>query len=113
MRTRVGVAEGDVPVLEALERMVGERDAIDIAREVAHGLLAAADLLDVNRPGALPHGGIEITTEAGPGEAGLHFRAKDLSEGVAWHQEARMPGPDPAVPSADSPPAVTRRCACG
>jgi hypothetical protein len=50
----VGVAEGDSSSpLAALDAVVGEGDPKDVAREVEGGVLAAADLLDVNVPGLL------------------------------------------------------------
>lgn len=60
MSARVRVAEGDAAVLEAFETLVGECHAIDIAREIERGMLTAADRLDVDGPGALPHDRIEL-----------------------------------------------------
>jgi hypothetical protein len=48
---RIGVAEGDLVVLEALDAMVGESDAVDVAGEIEGGLVAGADLVDVDVPG--------------------------------------------------------------
>ncbi len=47
----VGVAEGDLVVLEAFDAVVGECDTVDVAREVEGRELAVADLLDVGNPG--------------------------------------------------------------
>lgn len=53
---RVRVGEGDAAMREAFETLVGEGDAIDIAREIEGGVLAAPDGLDVDGPGTLPDG---------------------------------------------------------
>ena len=82
-------------VASALEGVVGERDAIDIPREIAQGVLAAADLLDVNGPGALPDCGIEIEAQAGALEGSAQLRAKDSGERIAGHEEARISRLDP------------------
>lgn len=46
---RMGVAKRDAGVLEPFERMVAEGDAIDVAREIARGVVTAPDLLDMER----------------------------------------------------------------
>jgi len=39
---RVGVAEGDASVGEVFESVIGERDVVDVTREIARGVLAVA-----------------------------------------------------------------------
>ena len=64
----VGVAESDPAVLEAFDAVVGEGDAVDVAREVEGGALAVADLLDVDNPRGVPvpEVGIGFLVETGP-----------------------------------------------
>ena len=64
---RVGVAEGDAAVGKPFQPVVGERDVIDIAREVVRRVCAAADRLHVDRPGFRPHAGIDHAAEASAG----------------------------------------------
>lgn len=73
----VRVAEGDVVLLEAFDAVVGERDAVDVAREIEQGVLAGADLLHVDGPPLIPDGGIDLLIQAGAGERGMELHAKD------------------------------------
>jgi len=57
---RVGVAEGDMAMVEAFDAVVGEGDAVDVAGEIEGGVGAGADRLDVDRPAPLPYGGIAM-----------------------------------------------------
>ena len=95
VRARVGVAEGDPALVESVQAVVGERDAVDVAREIERGLLAAADRLEVDRPGFLPHARIDRAAQSRTGQRIAHLRAKDRGEGVAGHEESRMSGRDP------------------
>lgn len=56
----VRVAESDAVLLEVLDAVVGEGDAIDVTREVEQGVLTRADLLHVHGPRLLPHCGIDL-----------------------------------------------------
>lgn len=67
VRARVNVAEGDAAVLEPLQSMIGERDVIDVARELSVGLRAPADLLHVHGPDPQPDGGIDVLRHPGAG----------------------------------------------
>ena len=49
LRARVRVAEGDAPVRERLQALIGERDVMDVAREMADRLRAPTDLLHAGR----------------------------------------------------------------
>jgi len=82
----VGVAESDPAVLEAFDAVVGEGDAVDVAREVEGRALAVADLLDVGDPGCVlvPEVGIGFLFEAGTYEGVSQLGAKDLGECVSW-----------------------------
>jgi len=93
----VGVAEGDLVVLEAFDAVVGEGDTVDVAREVEGRALAVADLLDVGDPGFVfvPKVGIGFVYEPGTSEGVSHLGAKDLGEGVSWEEEARVGRLDP------------------
>ncbi len=78
---RVRVAEGDALVLKPLEPIVRKGHAVDVPREIERGLLTGADLLDVDRPGALPDSWINLlnlSIEAGPPERVAQLRAKKL-----------------------------------
>ena len=81
----VGVGEGDPAVLEAFDAVVGESDAVDVAREVEGRALAVADLLDVGDPGCVvvPEVGIGFLFEAGAYEGVSHLGAKDLGECIS------------------------------
>jgi hypothetical protein len=85
---RVRVSEGDVVVFEAFEAVVGKGHAVDVAREVERGLLAAADLLDMDDPRPLPCGGIEITIQAGASHGIPHLGAEEFGEYKAGEEEA-------------------------
>lgn len=89
------VPEGDTAVGEALEPLIREGDAIDIAREIEHRVVARADLLHVHRPPSLPHAGIDLVLDPSAGKRVTHRRAKDPREHVAGEKEATVSGPDP------------------
>ena len=87
---RMRIAEGDAPVGEGFELVIGEGDVTDVPREIARRVLAAPDLLGVHGPGARPYGGIDRIRQRGPLEGGAHLRAKDRREPVARHEKARV-----------------------
>ena len=99
-----GVAEGDATVFKAFEAVVGERDVVDVAREVARRMLPAADLLHVDRPGFLPHARIDHAAQARPDQGVAHLRAKDRGERVARQEEPRVRGLDPRRAVGREPP---------
>ena len=92
---RVGVAEGDAPVCERFESVIGEGHVIDVPREIARRVRSAPDLLAVHGPRARPHGGIDRAKQRGPLEGVAHLRAKDRGARVARHEEARVRRRDP------------------
>ena len=87
-RARVGEAEGDAAEREALEAVVGEGHAVDVAREVARGVLAASDLLHMHGPGSLPDRGIDVAIEAGAMERVAQLHAEDRRKCVAGQEKA-------------------------
>jgi hypothetical protein len=50
----VAVAESDVAVLERLQAVVGNRDAVDVSGEIFQNLFTATCMLTVNDPVFLP-----------------------------------------------------------
>jgi len=73
----VSVAESNAAVLEALDAVVVERDAIDVAREIAQSMLAGADVLHVHDPPLVPHCRIDLLIQTGTGEGSAQLRAKE------------------------------------
>ena len=109
----VGVVEDGPPVLEAFEPVGGERDTIDVAREIARGVFAAADRLDMDRPGPLPAwGSTSRSTPARTSAARIFARKIWLSASPGMRNRG-CAGVTQAAPSGVSPPAVTRRWAWG
>ena len=74
----VGVAEGDAATGERFDALVGERDAVDVMREIERGVMSAADLLDVNGPRSVPDVGIDMLGEGCVGEGVAHLCPEDL-----------------------------------
>ena len=76
MRARACVAEGDAAVLEAFERVGAAGDPVDVAREIAGGVIAGADLLHVHGPAPRPHRGIDLPIQVGARQASRIFPRK-------------------------------------
>jgi hypothetical protein len=111
---RVDVAEGDPLAVEALDALVGESDAVDVAREVLGGVVAVAGVLEVDGPGLAEEGGVEAVEQLGAGQGVAHAGAEDLREGVAGDEEAGMSRLSPGVAVGGvRPPAVTSRWTWG
>lgn len=74
--------------MKDFDTIVGERDAGDVAREVEHGMLATADLLDVDGPAAFQTLGSISSPEAGSFEVIAELRAEDRQQRVAASEVA-------------------------
>lgn len=93
----MGVAEGDLTVGEALDAIIAERYAIDVAREVDSRVLAATDLLDVHGPRPGPDDRIDIAVKSRVLQCRTKLGAEGLREHVAGHEEAGVRGFHPGV----------------
>jgi hypothetical protein len=76
LRACVGVAEGDVVVVEPDEPRIGEGDVKDIAGQIPEGMVAMADLLEMDGPPPIPRGGGDLGREAGLRQGVSHLRAE-------------------------------------
>jgi len=96
----VGVAESNPALLEAFDSVVGDGNAVDVAREVESRVLAVADLLDVDHPwfGFGPEVGIGFLFEASTFEGVCDLGAKNLGDGVSWEEKVRVGWLNPGIP---------------
>ena len=92
---RMSVFESDLIVTHALDPLIGERDPIDVAREIECGVLPGPNGLDVDRPPPLPHARIDGRAQAGARQRRTHLRAKHRRHRVPGHQESGMRWLDP------------------
>ena len=86
----MSVAESNVVLVEAFDAVVGEYDAIDVARQIEQGLLTGTNLLHVHGRSLFPDGRIDLLMQAGAGKRSTQLCAKDAREHVAGSEEARM-----------------------
>jgi len=96
----VGVAESNPALLEAFDSVVGDGNAVDVAREVESRVLAVADLLDVDHPWFVfgPEVGIGFLFEASTFEGVCDLGAKNLGDGVSWEEKVRVGWLNPGIP---------------
>jgi hypothetical protein len=87
---RADVAEGDSFAVEGLEAVVGQGDAMDVARQVLGGVVAVAGMLEVDGPGLAEDPRIEPGEQVHALEAVAHLGAEDLREGVTGDEEAAV-----------------------
>jgi hypothetical protein len=76
---RADVAEGDSFAVEGLEAVVGQGDAMDVARQVLGGVVAVAGMLEVDGPGLAEDPRIEPGEQVHALEAVAHL-ARKISE---------------------------------
>jgi len=60
---RVGMVKRDVTVSKPVDPLIGERHAIDVAREIERGVLAIPDLVDMDGPAPTPHAQVDRVEE--------------------------------------------------
>jgi len=80
---RAGIAEGDATMIEGLDAVVGDRDAMGIAGEVLGSVLPVAGVLEVYVPGFAEDGGVDVLQELLAVEGVADFGAKDRGQCVA------------------------------
>jgi len=100
---RVRVPKGDAPVGEAGEPLIGQPDAIDVAREIERRLCARADLLDMDGPPTSPDARVDGGCHARAPKRAPHVRAENGGEDVARNEKARVRGHAPRLPVGSEP----------
>lgn len=98
LRAGRDVAEGDPFAIEPLEAVVGDRHAVDVAREVLGGVLTITGVLQVDDPGLSEEVGVDVVEELRFLERVAHLGAEDRCEGVAGDQEVRIRWHAPGAP---------------
>lgn len=91
------VAKGDAPMLEGLDAVIGDRDAMDVAREVLGGVLPIASFLEVDVPGFAEDCRIDLAQKTCPMEGVADFGTENRGEGVSRHEEAAVSGLAPSA----------------
>jgi hypothetical protein len=91
----IPVAECDQSIAEALQPVVGDGDAEDIAAEVIEDLFAGAGMLAMHDPGFVPELGRDLREKAVFVESGPHFGGKDLGERTNGNQKFGIAGLSP------------------
>src|SRR4029077_18352448 len=91
------VAKRDSAVIEGLDAVIGDRDAMDVAREVLGGVLAIASFLKVDIPGFAEDSRIDLVQETLLIEGVADFGTENRGEGVSRDEEAAMGGLAPGA----------------
>ena len=91
----VAVAEDDVVAVIGHDALVGDCDAMDVAREVGGDAGAVAGVLDVDDPGFGPGVGGHVIGEFSEGT--VHPRTEEPGQGEAGDEEARVGRPAPGI----------------
>src|SRR4030095_4314122 len=77
MRSIVGVAKADLPILDGFQAAVGDSDAENVSGQILKDLVATASLLGMHDPFFLPYGRWRELEQAGLVQSRAEFRLED------------------------------------
>ena len=95
VRPSVRVLKGDLALAEACEALIGERDAIDIAREIQRRVPSVTNWLNMDGPAPVPHARVDSRDNTGAGQRVVHLRSEEAGEDIAGEQKPGMGRPNP------------------
>src|SRR5215813_753463 len=91
----VAIAKSDLAQVKALEAIVTEGDAKEVAREIVEHLPPLAGRLAMDHPIFAPYSGWDVVEQISPFQCGTEFGAEDKGERLHWHEIVSVPGRQP------------------